>query len=70
MKLATLRDTTRDGKLVVVSRDNTRFIEASNIARTMQEALDRWDEVKPLLESLYKDLSSGGAKGQSVAVEK
>lgn len=70
MKLATLRDTTRDGKLVVVSRDNTRFIEASNIARTMQEALDRWDEVKPLLESLYKDLSSGSAKGQSVAVEK
>lgn len=70
MKLATLRDTTRDGKLVVVSRDNTRFIEASNIAKTMQEALDRWDEVKPLLESLYKDLSSGITKGQAAAVEK
>ena len=70
MKLATLRDSTRDGKLVVVSRDNTRFVEASNIAKTMQEALDRWDEVKPLLDSLYKDLSSGATKGQVAAIEK
>ncbi len=70
MKLATLRDTTRDGKLVVISRDNTRYVEASNIAQTMQEALDRWDEVKPRLDGLYKDLSSGATKGQSVALEK
>lgn len=66
MKLATLRDNTRDGRLIVVSRDHQKFIEATSIAKTMQEALDRWDEVKPQLEELYQDLCSGRIAGQRV----
>ncbi|MDN3644801.1 fumarylacetoacetate hydrolase family protein [Pontixanthobacter aestiaquae] len=56
MKLATLKDGTRDGKLVVVSKDITRYCAADNIAPTMQYALDNWDEVAPNLEALYRDV--------------
>ena len=55
MKLATLRDGTRDGKLVVVSRDNKTFADARAIARTMQAALDQWDEVAPKLKTLFTE---------------
>lgn len=56
MKLATLKDGTRDGRLVVVSKDLTRYCAADNIAPTMQAALDNWDEVAPKLEALYTDV--------------
>ena len=56
MKLATLKDGTRDGKLVVVSKDLTRYCAADNIAPTMQAAIDNWDEVAPKLNALYTDV--------------
>ncbi|MDC0886773.1 fumarylacetoacetate hydrolase family protein [Altererythrobacter sp.] len=56
MKLATLNDGTRDGKLVVVSKDITRYCAADNIAPTMQAALDNWEQVAPKLEALYRDV--------------
>ena len=69
MKLATLKDKTRDGQLVDVSRDNSKITDASAVARTMQEALDRWDEVKSKLESIYRDLNAGKISGQPLVVE-
>ena len=42
MKLATLRNGSRDGQLVVVSRDLARALPVQRIAATMQEALDNW----------------------------
>jgi fumarylacetoacetate (FAA) hydrolase len=56
MKLATLKDGTRDGKLVVVSRDLTRYCAADNIAPTLQAALDDWERIAPKLEVLYRDV--------------
>ncbi|QIQ85537.1 fumarylacetoacetate hydrolase family protein [Erythrobacter sp.] len=56
MKLATLNDGTRDGKLVVVSKDLTRCCAADNIAPTLQAALDNWAEVAPKLEVLARDV--------------
>ncbi|SMQ73419.1 fumarylacetoacetate (FAA) hydrolase [Altererythrobacter xiamenensis] len=56
MKLATLNDGTRDGKLVVVSKDLTRYCAADNIAPTLQAALDNWAEVAPKLEVLATDV--------------
>ena len=56
MKLATLNDGTRDGKLVVVSKDLTRYCAADNIAPTLQSALDNWDEIAPKLEVLAQDV--------------
>ena len=56
MKLATLNDGTRDGKLVVVSKDLTRYCAADNIAPTLQAALDDWANIAPRLEALYTDV--------------
>ncbi len=52
MKLATLKNSTRDGRLVVVSRDLSRCTDASSAARTMQEAMDNWDRAEPRLLDL------------------
>jgi fumarylacetoacetate (FAA) hydrolase len=52
MKLATLKNGTRDGRLVVVSRDLTMCTDASAAARTLQEALDNWQVARPRLEDL------------------
>ncbi len=56
MKLATLNDGTRDGKLVVVSKDLTRCCAAGYIAPTMQAALDDWARIAPELEVLARDV--------------
>ncbi len=62
MKLATLRDGTRDGRLLVVSRDLTRAAPAQH-ARTLQAALDDWDIVVPELQALYERLNDGMIAG-------
>jgi fumarylacetoacetate (FAA) hydrolase len=59
MKLATLRDGTRDGRLVVVSRDLSRAAPVEGTVRTMQAALDDWDAVAPALKALSADLDAG-----------
>ncbi len=56
MKLATLNNGTRDGKLVVVSKDLTRCCAAGYIAPTMQAALDDWARIAPELEVLARDV--------------
>ena len=57
MKLGTLKDGSRDGRLVVVSRDLKHAIPADNIAPTMQAALDDWDYCSSQLTSLYEDIN-------------
>lgn len=59
MKLATLKVGSRDGRLVVVSRDLTRATEAFNIAPTMQGALDGWERLAPRLADLAEALEHG-----------
>ena len=56
MKLATLKDGSRDGKLVIVSRDLTRATEAFNIAKSLQQALDDWNRLAPKLADLAEQL--------------
>lgn len=62
MKLATLRDGTRDGALCVASRDGTKLADAAPIARTLQAALDDWAGVEPKLRALADDVEHGRAK--------
>ena len=59
MKLASLRDGTRDGRLVVVSRDLTRCTEVGHIARTLQGALDDWAHAGPRLAEVAETLEHG-----------
>ncbi len=57
MKLGTLRDGTRDGVLVVVSRDLRLGLPADHLAPTLQAALDDWDYISPQLQHLYEELN-------------
>jgi fumarylacetoacetate (FAA) hydrolase len=61
MKLATLKNGSRDGRLVVVSRDLARAVDAASIAPTMQLAIERWTAVEPALGALYAALNAGTA---------
>ena len=58
MKLASLKDG-RDGQLVIVSRDLSKAVDASDIAPTLQAALDEWDVVSPQLAARYELLNAG-----------
>lgn len=60
MKLASLQEG-RDGRLVVVSRDLTRYLAAHDIAPTLQAALDDWTTVEPALQDLARKLDRGDA---------
>jgi fumarylacetoacetate (FAA) hydrolase len=63
MKLATENVGTRDGRLLVVSRDLSRAAPASELSGTLQDALERWDEMRPALQSLYEELNQGRVEG-------
>jgi fumarylacetoacetate (FAA) hydrolase len=62
MKLATYKDGSRDGQLVVVSRDLTSAHYASGIAGRMQQVLDDWNFVSPQLQELSQSLNHGKAR--------
>ena len=59
MKLATLRDGSRDGRLVVVSRDLARAVDAASVAPTMQFAIEHWTWAEPGLRGLSEALEAG-----------
>lgn len=62
MKLATLHDGSRDGQLVVVSRDLASAHFAAHIAGSLRQVLDDWNFLSPQLEDLYATLNSGKAR--------
>lgn len=62
MKLATLNDGSRDGQLVVVSRDLMSAHYATGIANHMQHVLDDWNFHSPQLQDLYDTLNHGKAR--------
>ena len=64
MKLATLKDGSRDGTLLVASRDLKHAAKADHLAPTLQAALDDWDYAAPLLEQLYNELNDGAAPSE------
>ncbi|WP_298745516.1 fumarylacetoacetate hydrolase family protein, partial [uncultured Brevundimonas sp.] len=59
MKLASLKGPTRDGTLLVVSRDLARAVRVDRIAPTMQHALEHWDEVEARLRDAAASLEGG-----------
>ncbi|MDO9200107.1 MAG: fumarylacetoacetate hydrolase family protein [Hydrogenophaga sp.] len=61
MKLATLRNGGRDGRLVVVSHDLRRAVDAAAIAPTLIDAMEHWDQVQPALQALSIALDAGTA---------
>jgi len=64
MRLATLDDGTRDGRLVIVGRDGTRCCSAEAVARSLQQALDGWAHCRPGLLELAAELEQGRARSE------
>jgi fumarylacetoacetate (FAA) hydrolase len=68
MKLASLKEGGRDGTLIVVSRDLARAVKATDIAATLQAALDDWSNAAPRLNALSDALNEGRA-GHAFALD-
>ena len=62
MKLATYKDGSRDGQLVVVSRDLSTAHYASGVAGHLQQVLDDWNFLSPQLQDIYDTLNQGKAR--------
>ncbi len=62
MKLATYKDASRDGQLVVVARDLSSAHYATGIANKLQQVLEDWNFMAPQLQDLYEQLNSGKAR--------
>ena len=62
MKFATYKDGSRDGQLVVVSRDLGSAHYATGIASRLQQVLDDWNFLSPQLQDLYDSLNRGNAR--------
>jgi fumarylacetoacetate (FAA) hydrolase len=60
MKLATLRDQSPDGHLLVVSSDLRRAVSAARIAPNLLGALESWEHTAPALVALSAELARGG----------
>jgi fumarylacetoacetate (FAA) hydrolase len=63
MKLATLKNGSRDGQLVIVSRDMQWALDAGSVASTLQQAIENWPGVEPRLQALAVLLNTGEAQG-------
>lgn len=63
MKLATLRNGSKDGRLVVVSRDLQRAVDATSIAPSLLAAVETWGQSSPRLQALYEQLNAGNVPG-------
>lgn len=67
MKLGTLKSAkSKDGELVIVSKDNKKYILANEIAPNLREAVENWTNVKDKLKKLSEDLNSGKLAGSPV----
>lgn len=65
MKLGSLKSSqSRDGELIVVSKDNQRGIRATSIAPSLREAVENWAVCKPKLEELSNRLNAGPVSGE------
>lgn len=70
MKLATLRDGTRDGRLLVVRRDGAVSAPAPDTWPTLQRALDDWEQAEPALRAIAARLDTKADPGTPVDVAK
>ena len=64
MKLASINQG-RDGELIVVDNQMQRYVSATDIAPTLQTALDNWDNCKEPLAALYLQLENGKIDSQA-----
>ncbi|MDQ3366011.1 MAG: fumarylacetoacetate hydrolase family protein [Myxococcota bacterium] len=66
MKLATLRDGSRDGRLIVARRDGEVGVPSPESWKHLQCALDDWTAAEPALRELAERLDSGTLEGTPI----
>lgn len=66
MKLATLNNDRRDGRLIVVCPQMRRYLLAPPAYPTLQSALDNWRSAEPALASVYRRLREEAAAGAAL----
>lgn len=60
MKLGSLKSgKSLDGELCVVSRDLKTAVKATQVAPSLREAIENWNNVEATLQSLYQQLNNG-----------
>jgi fumarylacetoacetate (FAA) hydrolase len=69
MKLASLKNGTRNGKLVLVTRDLSSYVDASAIAPTLQAALDSWAVIAPRLQELADEVEAGSTIAKRIPLD-
>lgn len=62
MKLASLKEGGRDGTLIVVAKDLSKAVRVTDIARTLQAALEDWTNTAPRLNRTYELLNASSAQ--------
>lgn len=62
MKFASLKNDKRDGRLVLVSRDLSRYLETE--VMTLQALLEDWDNLTPALQEAYDKLNQDTSLGK------
>ena len=62
MKLASLKNGSRDGALAVVARDLSKCVPVPRIAHTLQHAIETWSTTAPKLKAIYNHLNDGTAE--------
>jgi len=65
MKLASLKSDSRDGNLLIVSRDLTRMAFADSIAPSLRVAIETWDTCAPELQDMADNLEAGNVEAQN-----
>jgi fumarylacetoacetate (FAA) hydrolase len=70
VRLATLKDGSRDGELAVVRFDGAALASARGVAPTLQAALDDWGRSEPLLRTLARNLDRGLVPSSPVEPER
>lgn len=70
MKLASLKEGGRDGRLIVVSKDLTRYTKAPEIAMCLQRIIENWSALAPRLEIKYQQLNDGKIEGEPLNITK
>ncbi|MCY4513349.1 MAG: fumarylacetoacetate hydrolase family protein [Bdellovibrionales bacterium] len=69
MKLGSLKSSSKDGRLVVVSKDNKKMVPATDVAENLRTALENWSETRPALMSLYEQLNQEQISGEEIKPE-
>lgn len=71
LKLASIENPkSKDGSLIIVSRDNSKAVRADEIASSLREAIENWQQVSPLLEKKFEALEQGKCEGSFSLKEK